>query len=149
MHKQFYPWSYMSELANPLEHALGWTTASVSASRKGVSVNISVCVCTWMYTHKHTWVCVILLFHKQTQFHFQPLCQSQTSIIRAKITSTMPASPHIAWPKKVRVDYSIDQQNHTYCPVFTGTVQTSCIGVGESLEQQNSLRTAHGQPKLA
>lgn len=66
--------------------------------------------------------------------------------MRPKIKMTMSASPRIAWAKEVRFDYSID---HTYSPVFTGPVKTSCTGVGECLEQQNSLRSAHGQPKLA
>jgi len=77
----------------------------------------------------------------------------QECLIRAKINSTTPTSPHAAWFNKVpiilRFDNSIDSQSPTCCLVFTGSSSTqSYIGVAERLEQQNSLRSAHVQPKL-
>lgn len=124
---------HMPELANPLEHALGWTTASVLASRKGLSVNISVCVCAHAcecrLTNTHT--CFILLFHKQTQFSLPSIMPEKSTWSElTKISRTMSASPHsLAQGSShfLRFDYSIDKQNHTYCPVFTGTVKTSCM----------------------
>lgn len=139
---------YMPELENRLEHALGLTT---EVSQPLFIVCEYKCVCMHMNVHSqtHTSVCYPALPQEDTILTSSHYISQKRALIRAKINRTISASPHIDWPKEVRFDYSVDQQNHTYFPVFTGPVKTSCIGVSECLEQQNSLRSAHGQPKLA
>lgn len=102
-----------------------------------------------VHSQTHNSMCYPALPLADTILTSSHYVSQRRTFTRAKINRTMSASPHIAWLKKVRFDYSIDQQNDTYCPVFTGPVKTSCIGLGECLEQQNSLRSEHGQPKLA
>lgn len=119
MHKQFYPRSY-ARAGQPSGTCSGLNHSKCPSLQKRTVCEYK-CVyaheCTLTNTHKCVLSCSSTSRHNS---HFQPLCQSDKSIIRAKINSTMSASPLIAWPKKVRFDYSIDQQSHTYCPIFTG-----------------------------